>query len=152
MSTNNLSQDEFQQLDQAEQHEMSQYLQRDLMHVLKNHEEIRPHELMGMRWVVTVQQFAQKKVKTMFVIMEYQATDYWEDELLQAATPTPTLRAKHSVASGGTTASSSINADVPGTFLQGKADTCVILVSELADALGITTRSLVRLWKADTVK
>ena len=67
VSTNSLSQDEFQQLDQAEQHEMSQYLQKEVMHVLKDHKEIRPHELMGMRWVVMVQQFSQKKVKTMLV-------------------------------------------------------------------------------------
>ena len=43
---------------------------------------------MGMRWVVTVKHLHEKKVKARLVILGYQAGDL-EDELLEAATPTP---------------------------------------------------------------
>ena len=49
---------------------------------------------MGMPWVVTVKHCPDKKIKARLIILRYQAGDF-EDELLEAATPTPTRRAKH---------------------------------------------------------
>ena len=64
------------------------------MEALNGNEEIRYGELMGTRWVVTVKHFPEKKVKARLVVLGYQAGDL-EDELLEAATPTPARRAKH---------------------------------------------------------
>ena len=69
--------------------------QIEVMEALSGNEEIRDGELMGMRWVVMVKQFQEKKVKARMVNKGFQARDL-EDELLEAATPTPTRRAKHS--------------------------------------------------------
>ena len=96
VSVKNLSQDELRQLAQAKPNETRQYLQNEVMEGLKGNEEIRGDELMGVRWVVTVKHFCGRKVKARFVVQGYQAGDL-EDEFLEAATPTPTLRAKHCV-------------------------------------------------------
>ena len=61
VSANNLSQDELRQLEQAKQNEIRQYQQKEVMEALKGNEEIREDELMGMRWVVTVKHFPEKK-------------------------------------------------------------------------------------------
>ena len=81
-----------------------------------------------------------KKVKARLVIQGYQAGDL-EEELLEAARPTPTRRAKHCF----------LQADMTGAFLQGReqqADRCVVPVNELADALGIIRGKPARLRKA----
>ena len=61
MSAKNCSQDELRQLEQGKQNEIRQYLQNEVMEALKGNEVIRDDELMGMRWVVTVKHFPQKK-------------------------------------------------------------------------------------------
>ena len=95
MSVKNLSQDELQQLEKANQNEIRQHLKSEVMEALKGNDEIRDDELMGMRWVATVKLFyRQKKVNARFVILSYQASDL-EDELLEAATPTPKSCVKH---------------------------------------------------------
>ena len=97
VSVKNLSQDELRQLEQANQNEIRQHLKSEVMEALKGNDEIRDGELMGMRWVATVKHFPKtKKVKARFVILGYQAGDL-EDELLKAATPTPTRCVKHCV-------------------------------------------------------
>ena len=71
--------------------------------------------------------------------MGYQAGDL-EDELLEAATPTPARRGFELK-----------KADVSGAFLQGReqqADRYVVPVSELADAFGTTRGNTARLRKA----
>ena len=82
-------------MEQAKQNERRQYLQNEVMEALKGKQEIRDDELMGMRCVVTVEQFPERKVKARLVILGYQTGDL-EDALLEAATPTPRRRAKHS--------------------------------------------------------
>ena len=64
------------------------------MEALNGNEEVRDVELMGICWVVSVKQCPGKKVKARLVILSCQTGDL-EDELLEAATPTPTRRAKH---------------------------------------------------------
>ena len=63
VSVKNLSQDELRQLDQAKQNEIRQYLQNEVMQTLRGNEENREDELMGMRWVVTVKHFPEKRSK-----------------------------------------------------------------------------------------
>ena len=63
MSVKNLSQDELRQLERANQNEIRQYLQKEVMEVVKGNEEIRDDELIGRRWVVTVKHFPEVKVK-----------------------------------------------------------------------------------------
>ena len=103
-----------------------------------------------MRWVVTVKQLPEKKGKARLVIMGYQAADL-EDELLEAATPTPTHRAKLCVLQMAAHNGFELKkADVSGAFLQGReqqADRYVVPVNELADALGITRGKPERLRK-----
>ena len=121
------------------------------MEAPKGNEEIRDEELMGMRWVVTVKHFPAKKVKARLVFLGCQASDL-EDELLEAATPTPTRRAKHCFLQLATHHGFELmKADVSGAFLQGReqeADRYVVPVNELADALGITRGKPTRLRKA----
>ena len=83
VSVKNLSHDECRQLEPAKQNERRQYLQNEVMEALKGNEEIRDDELMGMRCVVTVKQFPERKVKARLVILGYQAGDL-EDELFEA--------------------------------------------------------------------
>ena len=151
VSVKNLSQDELRQLEQAKQNEIRNYLQNEVMELLKGDEQIREDELMGMRWVVTVKHFPEKKVKARLVILGYQAKDL-EDELLEAATPTPTRRAKHCFLQVAAHHGFELKkADVSGAFLQGReqqADRYVVPVNELADALGITRGKPARLRKA----
>ena len=96
---------------------------------------------MGMRWVVTVKHFPEKKIKARLVLLGHHAGDL-EDELLEVATPTPARRAKHCFLQ--VTAHHSFGpkkADVSGAFLQGReqqANRYMVPVNELADALGIT--------------
>ena len=151
VSVKNLSQDKLFQLEQAKQNKIRQYVQNDVMEALKEDEEIRDDELMGMRWVVTVKQFPQKNVEARLVLLDYHAGDL-EDELPEAETPTPTRRAKHCllqvVAHHGFELK---KADVSRAFQQGReqqADMCVVAVKELADALGIIRRQPARLRKA----
>ena len=94
VSVKNLSPDSLRQLDQAKQTETRHNLQNDVLEVLKGREKIRSDKLMGMPWVVTAKHFPGKKVKARLVVLEYQDRDL-EDELLDAATPTPTRRATH---------------------------------------------------------
>ena len=94
VSVKNLSQDELRQLEQAKQNEIRQYPQNEVMEALRGNEEIRDGELMGMRWVVTGKHFLEKKAKARLVKVGCQAGDL-EGKLLDAATPTPTRRAKH---------------------------------------------------------
>ena len=105
--------------------------------MLKGDEQIREDELMGMRWVVTVKHFPEKKVKARLVILGYQAKDL-EDELLEAATPTPTRRAKHCFLQVAAHHGFELKkADVSGAFSQGReqqADRYVVPVNEFADA------------------
>ena len=119
VSVKNLSQDELQQLEQANQNEIRQHLKSEVMEALKGNDEIRDDELMGMRWVATVNISQTKKVKARFVILSYQAGDL-EDELLEAATPTPKSCVKHCFlqmeAHHGFEPK---KADVLGVFLQG---------------------------------
>ena len=142
----NLSQDELRQLEQAKQNEIRQYLQNEVMEALKGIEEIRDDELMGMRWVVTVKHFLEKKVKARLFVLGYQAGD------LETATPTPTRRAKHCFLQVAAHHDFELKkADVSGAFLQGhgqQADRYVVPVNELADALGITRGKPARLRKA----
>ena len=74
-------------------------------------------------------------------MLGHQAGDL-KDELLEAATPTPTRRAKRCcLLVAGPLGFELKKADMSGTFLQGRvqqADKYVVPVSELADALGIT--------------
>ena len=93
VSVKDVSPDELRQLEQARQNEIRWYLQNEVMEALKGNEEIRDDKLMGLRWVVTVRQLTEKKVKARLVILGYQAGDV-EDGLLEAATPAPTRRAK----------------------------------------------------------
>ena len=96
---------------------------------------------MGMRWVVTVKHFPKKKIKGTLVILGHQAGNL-EDELLEAATPTPARRAKHCFLQ--VTAHHGFGpkkADVSGAFLQCReqqANRYMVPVNKLADALGIT--------------
>ena len=73
-------------------------------------------------------------------------------ELLEAATPTPTRRAKHCFLQvGGHHGFELKKAHASGVFLQGReqhADRYVVPVDELADALGITRGKPARLRKA----
>ena len=91
VSTKNLSAEELDMLDHAKANEIQQYLQNEAVEAIKDQVDLTQEELMGMRWVVTVKHFPQKKVKARLVILGYQAADL-EDELLNAATPTPTRR------------------------------------------------------------
>ena len=108
-------------------------------------------EPMGMRRVVTVKHFREKKIKARLVILGYQAGDL-EDEVLKAATPTPTRRATHCFLQVAAQHGFELRkADVSGAFLQGhekQADRYVVPVDELADALGITRGKQARLRKA----
>ena len=142
VSVKNFSQDELRQLEQAKQNEIRQYLQYEVMEALKRNEEIREDELMGMRLVVKVKHLPEKKkVKARLVILGYQASDL-ADELLEAATPTRTRRAKHCFLQVAAHHGFELKkAAVSGAFLQGReqqADRYVVPVDELADALGIT--------------
>ena len=76
-----------------------------------------------------------------------------EDELLEAATPTPTRRAKHCFPQVAAHHGFELmKADWSGAFLQGweqQADRLVVPVNELADTLGITrgkTRKTAQGW------
>ena len=80
-------------LDLAKGNEVQPYLQNEAVEAIKDKVDLTQEELMGMRWVVTVKHFPQKKVKARLVILGYQTADL-DDELLQAATPTPTRRSK----------------------------------------------------------
>ena len=106
---------------------------------------------MGMRCVVTVKHFPEKRIKARLVILGYQAGDL-EEELLKAATPTPARRATHCFLQVAAQHGFELRkADVSGAFLQGhekQADRYVIPVDELADALGITRGKQARLRKA----
>ena len=68
VSMKNLSLDELRQLEHAKQNEIRQYLRNEVMEALNGNEEIRDDVLMGMRWVVTVKHFPEKKVKATLVI------------------------------------------------------------------------------------
>ena len=146
----NLSQDELKQLDQPEQDEIRQYLQNVVMETLWRNKDIHEDELMSMRWVVTVKHFPVKKIKARLIMLRYQAGDF-EDELLEAATPTPTRRTKHCFLQVAAHHCFELKkADVSGAFLQGRerqANRYVVPVNELADALGITRRKPARLRK-----
>ena len=94
VSAKNLSQDELRQLEQAKPNEIRQY--------------------------VTVKHFPKKKVSARLVILGYQVGDL-EDELLEAATPTPTRRAKHCFLQVAAHHGFELKkADVSGAFLQGR--------------------------------
>ena len=105
------------------------------MEALKGNEEIRDDELMGMRWVVNVKHFPEKKK------VKSQAGDL-EVELLEAATPTPTRRAKHCFLQVAAHHGFELKkADVSRVFLEGReqqAERYVVPVNEPAGALGIT--------------
>ena len=77
------------------------------------------------------------------MILGYQASDL-EDELLEAATPTPTRRDKQCFLQVAARNGFELKkADVSGAVLHGheqQADRYVVPVSDLADALGITRR------------
>ena len=75
MSVKNLSLYDLRQLEQAKQNEIRKYPQNEVMEALKVNEEIRDDELMGVRWVVTVKQFFEKKVKARLVKLGNQARD-----------------------------------------------------------------------------
>ena len=97
---------------------MRQYL--PVMEAVKGNEEIRDDELMGMHWVVTVKHFHEKRVRARLLFLGYQAGDL-EDELLEAATPTPTRRAKHCFLQMAAHHGLQLKkADVSGAFLQGR--------------------------------
>ena len=151
VSVKKLSADELDMLDEAKENEIQQYLQNEAVEAIKGQVDLKPEELMGMRWVVTVKHFPQKKVKARLVILGYQAADL-EDELLNAATPTPTRRSKQCFLQIAAHHHFELyKADVSGAFLQGReqdANRCVIPVDELADALGIHRGSPARLRKA----
>ena len=118
----NLSQDELRQLEHAKQNEIRQYLQNEVMEALTGNEEVRDDELMGMRWVVTVNPFPERKFKARLVMLDYPAGDL-EDELLEAASPTPTRRAKHcSLQVAAHHGFELKKADVSGAFLQGREE------------------------------
>ena len=51
----------FDSCNKAKHNEIRQYLQNEVMEALKGNEEIRDDELMGMRWVVTMKHFLEKK-------------------------------------------------------------------------------------------
>ena len=103
---------------------------------------------MGMRWVVTGKHFPEKEVKEKLVLLGYQASDL-EDELLEAATPTPTRRAKHSFLQVAVHHGFELKkADVSGAFLQGREQQAVKYVapvSELADAQEANPRHCAKL-------
>ena len=91
-------------------------------------------------------------------MLGYQAGDL-EDELLEAATPTPTRRAKQFFLQVAADHGFELKkADVSGAFLQGReqqANRYVVRVNELAGALGITRGKLCeiapsRLWLGDS--
>ena len=151
VSTKKLSADELDMLDKAKENEIQQYLQNEAVETIKDKVDLNPEELMGMRWVVTVKHFPQKKVKARLVILGYQAADL-EDELLNAATPTPTRRSKQCFLQTAAHHNFELyKADVSGAFLQGReqdANRYVVPVNELADALGIHRGSPARLRKA----
>ena len=81
-----------------------------------------------------------------------QASDL-EDELLEAATPTPTRRAKHCFLQLAAHDGKKLKkADVSGAFLQGReqpADKYVVPTNELAGALGSQQENPARLRKSD---
>ena len=114
-------------------------------------EKNRDDELMGMRWILTVKQFTEKEVKARLVILGYQAGDL-ENELLEAATPSPTRRAKRCFLQLADQNIFELKmAGVSGAFLQVReqqADKYVVRVNEPADALGITRGTTARLRKA----
>ena len=151
VNTKKLSAEELGMLDLAKQNEIQQYLQNEAVEAIKDQVDLTQEELMGMRWVVTVKHFPQKKVKARLVILGYQAADL-EDELLNAATPTPTRRSKQCFLQTAAHHNFELyKADVSGAFLQGRSqdvDRYVVPVDELADALGIHRGSPARLRKA----
>ena len=85
------------------------------------------------------------------MILGCQAGDL-EDELLVAATPTPTRRAKHCFLQVAAHHGFELKqADLSEAFLQGReqqADRYVVPANELADALGNTRGKTARLRKA----
>ena len=105
------------------------------METLKGNEEIQDDELTGTRWVVTVKHFPDTKIKARLVILGYQAGDL-EDELLEAATPTPTRRAKHCFLQVAANHGFELKkADVSRPFLQGRgqqADRYVVPANEFS--------------------
>ena len=117
----NLSTHELRQLEQAKKNEIQQYLQKEVMEALKGNEDIRDDELLGMRWVVTVKHFPEKRVKARLVILGHPAGDL-EDGLLEATpAPTPTRRAKQSFVQVAAHNGFELKkADVPGAFLLGR--------------------------------
>ena len=147
----NLSAEELVKLDGAKANEIQQYLQNEVVEAIKGQVDITQEELMGMRWVVTVKYFPQKEVKTKLVILGYQAVDL-EDELLNAATPTPTRRSQQCFLQVAAHHNFELyEADVSEAYLQGRSqdvDRYVVPVNELADALGIHRGSPTRLRKA----
>ena len=61
VSTKNLSADELDMLDRAKANEIHQYLQNEAVEAIKDQVDLTQEELMGMRWVVAVKQFPQKR-------------------------------------------------------------------------------------------
>ena len=118
----------------------------------ERNEEIRDDELMGMRWVVSVKHFPQKKVKARLVFLGYEVRDL-ENELLETATPTPTRRAMHCFLQVAAHHGIELKkADVSGAFLGGReqqADRYMVPVLALADGIGShksQTRKIAESW------
>ena len=82
------SDDELDELDQAQAHEVRQYLRNEAVDTI-----FTQMELMGMRWGSSVKHLPQKKMKAKLGILGYQVADR-EDEPMSAATPTPTQKSK----------------------------------------------------------